>query len=239
MRKKYFAMFIYRLILLAVVAAVYIIKSDMLNPNGEHTSKLILLFIWLSIMFEFITRLIPNRHLSIGCQKEFARRYKATDYEETELKKVKRSADKSALLVFVVWVFAHLVIWGLYFLKYIAAKELILLTVFYHVADMICVLYWCPFRTFLMKNRCCATCRIFSWDSAMLITPIMVVPSLVTTSLVIFGLFLTLRWEYVYIRHPERFFDVSNRALKCINCNEHLCTGRNRVEANFKKLFKR
>lgn len=239
MRKKYFAMFIYRLILLAVVAVVYFVKGEMLNPNGEQTSKLVLALIWISIIVEYISRLIPNRHLSIGCQKEFAYKYKASDYEEHELKKVKRSADKRALLIFVVWVLAHIAIWSLYFLKYIAEKELMVLVTFYHVADMICVLYWCPFRSLFMKNRCCATCRIFSWDAAMLITPIIVVPSLMTTSLVIFGLFLTLRWEYVYHKHPERFFDVSNRALKCVNCTEHLCSGRNRLEAKVRKFFKR
>ncbi len=239
MRKKYFKMFIYRLILFAFAAVVYFVKGEMLNPNGEHSSKLVLSLIWLSVMYEFVTRAMPNRKLSIGCQKEFTNRYKAADYEEEELKKVKKPADKSALYIFIVWILAHAVIWMLYFLKYIAEKELILLVVFYHLADMICVLYWCPFRTFFMKNRCCATCRIFSWDSAMLISPIIVVPGLVTTSLVVFGLFLTLRWEYVCFKHPERFFEVSNRALKCANCTEHLCSGRNRLEARFKRIIKR
>ena len=239
MRKKYFAMFIYRLILLVFVVAVYFVKGDMLNPNGEQASKLVLFLIWISVMYEFVTRMIPNRKLSIGCQKEFTNRYKASDYEEQELKKVKKCADKQALLIFIVWIFAHAVIWGLYFLKYIAEKELIVITTFYHVADMICVLYWCPFRTFFMKNRCCATCRIFSWDAAMLITPIIVIPSLITTSLVIYGVFLTLRWEYVYHKHPERFFDVSNRSIRCANCTEHLCAGRNRLEAKVRKFFKR
>lgn len=239
MRKKYFAMFIYRLILFVVIAAMYFINGDMLNPKGAHGSMLVLTLIWVSLMFEFVTRAIPNRHLSIGCQKEFTYKYKASDYEEQELKKVKKIADKQALLIFVVWILAHAVIWSLYFLKYIAEKELILLVVFYHLADMICVLYWCPFRSFFMKNRCCATCRIFSWDSAMLISPIIVVPSFMTTSLVVFGLFLTLRWEYVYFKHPERFFDVSNRAIRCANCTEHLCAGRNRLEAKVRKVFKR
>lgn len=238
MRKKYFAMFIYRLILLALVAAVYFYKGEMLNPNGEAASKLVLAIIWISLMYEFITRLIPNRKLSIGCQKEFSYRYKASDYEECELKKVKRNADRRAMLLFTVWILIHAVIWSLYFLKYIAEKELIVLTTLYHAGDMICVLYWCPFRSIFTRNRCCATCRIFGWDAAMLITPVIVIPSIMTATLVIFGLFLTIRWEYVYHKYPERFFDVSNRALRCVNCTEHLCVGRNRIEVKIKKLFR-
>ena len=46
----------------------------------------------------------------------------------------------------------------------------------YGVCDIICILFFCPFQTWFMKNRCCTTCRIYNWDFAMLCTPFLLIP---------------------------------------------------------------
>ena len=80
-----------------------------------------------------------------------------------------------------------------------------------------------------MRNRCCATCRIFDWDYLMLCTPLLAVPTPLTLSACALALFVFLRWEVTYRRHPERFFESANDALRCANCHEQLCRHKRRL----------
>jgi hypothetical protein len=88
---------------------------------------------------------------------------------------------------------------------------------------MICILFFCPFQTWFMKNRCCTTCRIYNWDFAMLCTPFLFVPSFYTWSLLLVSLVVLIHWEITYRRHPERFSERTNQSLRCQNCTEKLC----------------
>ena len=47
-----------------------------------------------------------------------------------------------------------------------------LVCLFYGVCDMICILFFCPFQSWFLKNKCCCTCRIYNWDYAMMFTPL-------------------------------------------------------------------
>ena len=49
---------------------------------------------------------------------------------------------------------------------------MILLCSVYSVCDIICILFFCPFQTWFMKNKCCSSCRIYNWDYAMMFTPL-------------------------------------------------------------------
>jgi hypothetical protein len=49
---------------------------------------------------------------------------------------------------------------------------MILLCSAYSICDIICILFFCPFQTWFMKNKCCSTCRIYNWDYAMMFTPL-------------------------------------------------------------------
>ena len=88
---------------------------------------------------------------------------------------------------------------------------------------MICILFFCPFQTWFMKNRCCAVCRIYNWDFAMMFTPYLFIPNGYTWSLLGMSLLLLIRWEITVHRHPERFAENTNAALSCKNCEEKLC----------------
>ncbi|MBQ9750293.1 MAG: hypothetical protein IJV87_06925, partial [Clostridia bacterium] len=93
----------------------------------------------------------------------------------------------------------------------------------YGVCDMICILFFCPFQTWFMKNRCCTTCRIYNWDFAMMFTPFIFIPNVYTWSLLGFALALLARWEITVHKHPERFSEKTNACLSCKNCEEKLC----------------
>ena len=96
-------------------------------------------------------------------------------------------------------------------------------SVIFYVCDLICVLIWCPFRL-ILKNRCCTTCRIFNWDHLMMFTPFIFIWGFYTTSLLIMSVLVWLVWEYCVYRYPERFWEYSNKALKCSSCTDKLCT---------------
>ncbi|MCC8357928.1 MAG: hypothetical protein LJU34_08915, partial [Oscillospiraceae bacterium] len=93
----------------------------------------------------------------------------------------------------------------------------------YSVCDMICILFFCPFQTWFMKNKCCGSCRIYNWDYAMMFTPLMFIKSVYTWTLCAMALALLIRWELTFYRHPERFYEATNQSLKCANCHEKLC----------------
>ena len=100
---------------------------------------------------------------------------------------------------------------------------LFMITLFFYVCDLICVLIWCPFRL-MMKNRCCTTCRIFNWDHLMMFSPMIFIPSFYAWSLFGMSLVVFLIWEVCILVHPERFWDKTNAALQCANCTDKLCT---------------
>ena len=100
---------------------------------------------------------------------------------------------------------------------------MVCLTGFYGVCDIICILFFCPFQVWMMHNRCCATCRIYNWDYLMMCTPLMCLDDFLAAAACGMALVLFLRWEITYLRRRERFFQSTNEALRCDQCQEHLC----------------
>ena len=100
---------------------------------------------------------------------------------------------------------------------------LVCLAGFYGVCDIVCILFYCPFQSWLMHNRCCTTCQIFNWDAIMAVTPLMFAPSWYSAVLVALALVVLLRWEISAFVYPERFFEETNASLSCANCRDKLC----------------
>lgn len=163
------------------------------------------------VFLDILKKFFPSGRLSLGAQKLFAGRY--------------RAADCSALLVAAVWIGFNLIFFVLYRQGIIGVPELMLLTLFYFLSDMVCVLYFCPFRL-MMHTRCCTTCRIFNWDSMMMCTSLLFIGGIYGWSLAAFAMAVLIHWETLYSRFPERFFECSNRSLRCGNCEGNLCRGR-------------
>ena len=122
-----------------------------------------------------------------------------------------------------VWLAVNLIIGALYHRRVLSAADLVVLCALAYLCDLVCVLFFCPFQTFLMGNRCCVNCRIFAWGSWMMAAPLMCVPHWYSWSLFGMGLAVLAVWERRYARYPERFWEGSNRLLQCAHCQEQLC----------------
>lgn len=195
----------------------------------------ILVFIWVVFVVEMFFRCFPSKLESMGCQKQFSKNYKP-------VKKGAKPQNQSGIVTFAVfsaWTALNAVIGILYFSGLIDAGILLLISLFYSVCDMICILFFCPFQSWFMKNRCCASCRIYNWDYAMMFTPLVFVPTFYTWSLLALAVLLLVIWEVTYKLHPERFSEASNACLACANCPEKLCQHKKHLRIFWKKNKKR
>ncbi|MBQ7910536.1 MAG: hypothetical protein IJ363_07085 [Clostridia bacterium] len=177
-----------------------------------------LILIWLVYAAEMICRFFPSRLESPGCQKQFKRNYHPTEETQPIL-----PARKGTVTVALVWLALNAVIGVLYFTHIIDVGILLLISLFYGVCDMICILFFCPFQMWFMKNRCCTVCRIYNWDFTMMFTPLLFIPHAYTWSLLAMSLGILLRWELTLWLRPERFAENTNACLSCKNCDEKLC----------------
>lgn len=211
----------YRSVLLILAAIMYIgswiRNTGELFQGYEHNYWLIAV-IWIVYTVEMISRFFPSRFESMGCQKQFRRNYRPTGQTKPQLQSGKRTFS-----VVAVWFALNAVIGILYFIGILDEGILILISLAYGVCDMICILFFCPFQTWFMKNRCCTVCRIYNWDFAMMFTPYVFIPNAFTWSLLAMSLLLLGRWEITVHRHPERFSDQTNASVSCANCTEKLC----------------
>ena len=183
-----------------------------------------LTLLWLVMLTAMLSQLNPHSKLTIGCMKQYPSSFDpAPAYDPEQLKKTVRAQNLGALKVAVVWLAVN-GLFGLLFLKGIfSVSELLLLSAFYYPCDLICVLFFCPFQTFLMKNRCCVNCRIFAWGSWMMAVPLLCVPHIYAQSLIWASVLVLIVWEYRFFLYPERFWFGSNRHLQCACCKEQLC----------------
>lgn len=180
-----------------------------------------LLIIWVIFVVEMILRFFPSRLESMGCQKQFLRNYRPTDTRQSG--ELPEQAKHSVLIVALSWLGLNALIGLLFYADIIDQFVLLLICLAYSVCDMICILFFCPFQTWMMKNKCCGTCRIYNWDYAMMFTPLLFIPSLYTWSLLGIAILLLITWELYYKRYPERFSESTNASLHCVNCPEKLC----------------
>jgi len=146
------------------------------------------------------------------------------DYNKESLKQIKNSNNRKAVLTFIFY-FGSLTILGLLYLSYDFFEEIhiYLLFLLINLLDYFSILIWCPFRRIIFKNSCCYTCRITNWDRLMKFYILIFVPNIFTISLVILGIVIFLIWEYHHQIHPERFYSISNKVLRCDSCNEYMC----------------
>ena len=178
--KMHYAKLIARSVLLIAALIFYIIYR--LN-NTENTLDgygglpWVLGVIWIVYAIEIFLRFFPSDIESPGCQKQFARNFCPTDEKTPQLISWKRTFAVTA-----AWLALNAAIGLLYYTSIIDRGVLILVSLTYGVCDMICILFFCPFQTWFMKNRCCSDCRIYNWDFAMMFTPYIFIPSVYTWS---------------------------------------------------------
>ena len=228
-RQIYFIRLFGRVVVFFASVLAYLLDSDIFDiaEGMSFFGKFTLLHIlWLIWMIDMVIQLIPVKaHISIGSQKIFESLFrpikKKINYKN--LKKHIKDTTKSAYKVMIIWVVLTVLISALYLHDIIDTGMMVLLSTFFYVCDLICVLVWCPFRL-IIHNKCCTTCRIFNWDHLMMFLPIVALNSFFSWSLVIFSFSIWLVWEICVFTYPERFWENSNMALKCTECTDKLCT---------------
>ena len=208
--------------LLLVIAAVLYIMNRVNNTGslfgGAENNNIILFVIWAIFVVEMILRFFPSHFESTGCQKQFKSTFKPTSTATPEIQ-----PNSVTILVALVWIALNAVFAVLYYTNVIDAGILILISLTYSVCDMICILFFCPFQTWFMKNKCCTSCRIYNWDFAMMFTPLVFIRNPFAISIFLCAVALLIRWEVAVYLYPERFSEKTNACLSCANCNEKLC----------------
>ena len=228
-RKIYFARLAGRVFILALCILLFLTRPETFAPlEGmrffDGLSPMHLL--WLIWMIDMLAQLIPfKKDISIGSLKLFARHFRPIRdrISRQALRAHLRSATQSAFWVLLVWTAVIAALGALHAAGVLSDMHLFLFTVFFYVCDLICVLIWCPFRL-LMRNRCCTTCRIFNWDHLMMFSPLIFLNSFFARSLVAMAAAVFLVWEITLRRHPERFLECTNLALRCGSCTDRLCS---------------
>jgi len=215
----------YRSALFLAAAAVYV-RNRILRtgrPFGGLESRVpLLLLIWLVFAAEMVLRFFPSGQESMGCQKQFACNYiPAASGEKGSAAPV--SSARATAAVALSWLALNGVLGALYLTGVWDAGIMLLISLAFSVCDMVCILFFCPFQTWFLKNKCCVTCRIYNWDYAMMFTPLLFVRSLLGWSLLALSLVLLAKWEILCRLHPERFSEAENASLSCASCREKLC----------------
>ncbi len=212
-----------------------------LRTAGSHVSLqqmdsmsegIILAVVWVVFICEMIMRLFPSKLESNGCQKQFGHNYMASGKTEVRIED-----NNATVIVALIWIVLNATIGALYMMGIIDQGILLLISLAYSVCDIICILFFCPFQTWFLKNKCCSTCRIYNWDYAMMFTPLFFISGIFTWSLVFLSVILLVRWEITVWRFPERFSENTNEYLKCANCNEKLCSHKKQLKRLWKAIL--
>lgn len=228
---SHYARFFLRLMMLVFGIMLYISSAMEKGETTKTTAVLngvfgIVVQLW--FFGEMLFRILPFKNKSIGCQKQYKYSFRYTGVPDRKTSS-KRFVD--ALPVLGLWLMSNIVIGGLYFAQVIDSEIICLISLFYSVLDIFCVLFFCPFRTFIMKNRCCTTCRIYNWDFFLILTPLVFVPNIFGRILFVFSLVILAQWELSAWLFPERFSEKSNKALSCAECEEKLCLQKKQLQA--------
>ena len=230
LRRIYIARLVGRIVVLIVCAALALLRPQLfsvLESMAFFRGFTALHLLWGVWVVDMLYQLFPIRkRIPLGSQKLFGFRFVAIEQFELNAEKLKNyitNTTKAAYRVALVWVAFIAGIALLYFKGVIGKIGMVRLSVAFYVCDLICVLVWCPFRL-MMKNRCCTPCRIFNWDHLMMFSPLVFIGGFYSVSLVVLAVAAFLLWEACVMLFPERFWEFSNDALKCVNCTDKLCT---------------
>lgn len=216
--------------ILALIVFGYMYLQNPENLNFISDSRWIGVDIfWFILCIDLLWRFIPGKFHHIGQQKYLKRNFiPSKSYEEKgkfseKETEYKRIMDKRTMWTLGAFFLMNAVWLVLYCMGIFRPQELFGLMLLYFIGDMVCVFGICPFRLIFLKHRCCNVCRIYNWDSIMLVTPLVLVPSLYSWTLGVIAIIYTVVWEVSYYKHPERFYGSSNVNLNCNTCKHGLC----------------
>jgi len=231
MLKKYLVKFAIRIVIFIFMTVMYIkdkalMYDLMTQPVWMGITPVHVL--WLVFMVLMLLHIFPPKEVTMALRKADKEKYEEQkDYSELELLKYVQDQNVKAWKVMLVWLSFNAVFGILYLFKIVDNADLLMLTVFYFLSDYICILLFCPFQTGIMKNRCCVNCRIYDWGHFMMFTPMLFIKNFFSWSLFFTSCVVLIKWEIIYAKHPERFWEGSNKSLKCVNCKDKTCQIKN------------
>ena len=180
--------------------------------------------IWFNFMLIIISHFFPTKLITMGVRKSQEKYFDPVEnYSRTGLLKIVKKRNAGAWGVLIVWLLCNLIFGILYLCNVLKEADLFMLTVFFYLCDFICILFFCPFQTLIMKNRCCVNCRIYDWGHFMMFTPMLWIRSFFSWSLFFTSVVLIIHWEVKWAKNPERYWFGSNKNLQCANCKDKLC----------------
>ena len=188
-------------------------------------------FLWGIFMGIMLLHLFPLESLSMALRKHKKETYvEVPGYSEVELMKFVQDQNIKAWKIMLIWLSGNAAVGALYLFGFLGVADLLMLTVFYFLCDYICILFFCPFQTGIMKNKCCVNCRIYDWGHFMMFTPMLFIQNFYSWSLFFTSLVVLIHWEIVYAKHPQRFWSGSNQTLRCANCQDKTCQIKKRLQ---------
>lgn len=173
----------------------------------------------------FFPRIAPGA----TCGRVYESHYLPAHYDPVRLVKRTRRANRRLWGVLVLWLLCITGLGVALRLKLIERAHLVFASVTCSLLDQLFVNIWCPLQKWFMKNKCCTTCRIYSWGFTMMFSPLLFILSFWTYSLIVLSAVILVRWEIAYARHPERFSEISNKTLRCSRC-AHPCRKVERIK---------
>ena len=229
LRKTYIARLVIRCLVLVASILLWWYRPEVFGivDGWEFFKKISILHVlWLIWVIDMVWQMVPAKlNISLGSQKWMAFRFRPSQKETDRegLRKYTAVTAKRAGFVFLLWSCLIAAIGVLFWKGIIDKRILVLISVFFYVCDLICVVIWCPFRL-MLGNRCCTTCRIFNWDHIMMFSPLIFMDGFFARSLVVMAVAVFVLWEAAIIVHPERFWEKTNVSLSCASCTDKLCT---------------
>jgi len=219
---------IFRGILFVLSLVIAVTNSELITPALFYNFWFFRVYhaVWLAIFIVLIKEMLPQFSSRIDNGKMFAKYYaenkiKPSDRKRklaTYTRKANMGAIKSALLWLCIMAAVGAVFGASHYMGVFGVNVIIAVLLFLIFLDEIWISVWCPFRNWLIKNKCCNTCRINDWGFFMLLSPLVFIPSFWTYSLILLALAIAIQWEYLHWKHPERFFELYNANLMCKNC---------------------
>ncbi|MBP1581790.1 MAG: hypothetical protein J6A26_05285 [Oscillospiraceae bacterium] len=227
MLKRQTLQFVFRLLVFFIALGFYLLDKEhmfQLATQPIHLGINFLHILWAIFMIMMLAHLFPNGRLPMAMRKSCPQNYaEVKDYREIDLLRFVQQQNLRAWTVMLVWLFVNGVIGLLYLMDILDNADLLMLTVFYYLCDYICILFFCPFQTGIMKNKCCVNCRIYDWGHFMMFTPMLFIRDFFSWSLFFTSAVVLIHWEVIYAKQPERFWSGSNKTLQCAHCQDKTC----------------
>ncbi len=179
--------------------------------------------LWFLTVLILIKRFIPPLNKKINLGKIYSINYKETGPDNPNkrerLKKYRKKIDSGALRSAIYWILLVLTMWLWRKADMLSDLWIFIIVIFFIFMDEFCATVWCPFQA-IIGNKCCNTCRINNWGYLMAFSPMIFIPSFWTYSILVLSILAIIQWEYLYHKHPERFFELYNASLICKNCTK-------------------